>query len=120
MVQKFEIWFSPAKENRRIHLYLPNDYYRTDERYPVIYMFDGHNLYFDSDATSFCGTRTVKVGISEEGVTMLHIEDPEIRQLLLKGNTCLRLLPVFKEKRRQKEESYCSHPLNPIVQNAEF
>lgn len=51
MVQKFEIWFSPAKENRRIHLYLPNDYYRTDERYPVIYMFDGHNLYFDSDAT---------------------------------------------------------------------
>lgn len=51
MVQKFEVWFSPAGENRRIHLYLPDDYDWTGERYPVVYMFDGHNLYFDSDAT---------------------------------------------------------------------
>ena len=51
MVQKFEFWFSPAGENRRIHLYLPDDYGRTEERYPVVYMFDGHNLFFDSDAT---------------------------------------------------------------------
>lgn len=51
MIQKFEFRFSPAGENRRIHLYLPDDYGRTEERYPVVYMFDGHNLYFDSDAT---------------------------------------------------------------------
>lgn len=51
MVDKFYVYCSPAGENRRIHLYLPDDYYRTMERYPVIYMFDGHNLYFDSDAT---------------------------------------------------------------------
>ena len=51
MVQKFDFWFSPAGENRRIHLYLPEDYDWSDERYPVVYMFDGHNLYFDSDAT---------------------------------------------------------------------
>ena len=50
-VSKFSIWFSPAGENRRIHLYLPDDYGQSQERYPVIYMFDGHNLYFDSDAT---------------------------------------------------------------------
>lgn len=51
MVQKFDFWFSPAQENRRIHLYLPDDYYQSTERYPVLYMFDGHNLFFDSDAT---------------------------------------------------------------------
>lgn len=51
MVQKFEFRFSPAGEDRRIHLYLPDDYDASDERYPVLYMFDGHNLYFDADAT---------------------------------------------------------------------
>ncbi len=51
MVHKFDFWFPPAGENRRIHLYLPDDYDWTQERYPVLYMFDGHNLYFDGDAT---------------------------------------------------------------------
>lgn len=51
MVEKFDLWFPPAGENRRIHLYLPDDYYGSEERYPVVYMFDGHNLYFDRDAT---------------------------------------------------------------------
>ena len=50
-VLKFERFFSPAGENRGIHLYLPDDYYESQERYPVLYMFDGHNLFFDSDAT---------------------------------------------------------------------
>ena len=51
MIKKFDVWFSPARENRKIHLYLPDDYARTDERYATLYMFDGHNLFFDSDAT---------------------------------------------------------------------
>lgn len=51
MVTKFEVWFPPAGENRRIHMYLPDDYDQSEERYPVVYMFDGHNLYFDQDAT---------------------------------------------------------------------
>lgn len=51
MVHKFDVWFSPAGENRRIHLYLPDEYGWTQERYPVLYMFDGHNLFFDGDAT---------------------------------------------------------------------
>lgn len=51
MVIKFDRYFSPAGENRGIHLYLPDDYYGSQERYPVLYMFDGHNLFFDSDAT---------------------------------------------------------------------
>lgn len=51
MVNKFDIWCEPAGENRKIHLYLPDDYYSSDERYPVMYFFDGHNLFYDSDAT---------------------------------------------------------------------
>lgn len=55
MIEKFEVWCSPAGENRRIHLYLPDDYYVTEEHYPVLYMFDGHNLYYDGEATAIAG-----------------------------------------------------------------
>jgi predicted alpha/beta superfamily hydrolase len=35
-----------------VYLYLPESYNREPERrYPVMYMFDGHNVFFDSDAT---------------------------------------------------------------------
>ena len=39
-------------KTRRVYLYLPESYNREPERrYPVMYMFDGHNVFFDSDAT---------------------------------------------------------------------
>lgn len=34
-----------------IHLYLPDDYMNTQCEYPVLFMFDGHNLFNDEDAT---------------------------------------------------------------------
>lgn len=39
-------------KTRRAYIYLP-DYYDVDpdRRYPVMYMFDGHNVFFDTDAT---------------------------------------------------------------------
>ncbi len=37
---------------RRAYIYLPASYENEPEkRYPVMYMFDGHNVFFDSDAT---------------------------------------------------------------------
>ncbi len=37
---------------RRCYLYLPDSYEKSkDKRYPVMYMFDGHNVFFDEDAT---------------------------------------------------------------------
>ena len=37
---------------RRVYLYLPPSYEKQPgKRYPVMYMFDGHNVFFDSDAT---------------------------------------------------------------------
>ncbi len=50
MVSKFDYYFPAAAQMRRIHLYLPDDYGESTERYPVLYMFDGHNLYFNEDA----------------------------------------------------------------------
>ncbi|MGM9947246.1 alpha/beta hydrolase [Floccifex sp.] len=38
-------------EDRMIHLYLPDDYLTSNKRYPVLYMFDGQNLFSDEDAT---------------------------------------------------------------------
>ena len=37
---------------RRVYLYLPDSYEKEKgKRYPVMYMFDGHNVFFDEDAT---------------------------------------------------------------------
>ncbi len=38
-------------KERTAYVYLPVGYEETDERYPVIYMFDGHNLFSDGEAT---------------------------------------------------------------------
>ncbi len=39
-------------EERRLYIYLPESYkWRTRKRYPVLYMFDGHNVFLDCDAT---------------------------------------------------------------------
>lgn len=39
-------------EKRKAYIYLPKSYQKNpDRRYPVLYMFDGHNVFFDSDAT---------------------------------------------------------------------
>lgn len=41
-----------GEEERSVYLYLPESYaWDTQRRYPVLYMFDGHNVFFDSDAT---------------------------------------------------------------------
>ena len=37
---------------RNVYIYLPASYEKNpDRRYPVLYMFDGHNVFFDKDAT---------------------------------------------------------------------
>lgn len=48
---KKDFYYPPANANRRLHIYLPKGYYETEERYPVMYFFDGHNLFYNEDAT---------------------------------------------------------------------
>lgn len=51
MIEKFDVKITPFDLFRTIHVYLPNDYFYSCEKYPVMYMFDGHNLFYDEDAT---------------------------------------------------------------------
>ena len=43
--------FDAIESSRIIHVYLPPFYHESQESYPVMYMYDGHNLFRDEDAT---------------------------------------------------------------------
>ena len=54
MVIRFDVTIPPLTGDkvRRGYVYLPDDYNQDQgRRYPVMYMFDGHNVFFDEDAT---------------------------------------------------------------------
>ena len=54
MVKKWNVRIPQLSgtDTRRVYLYLPDLYdEEPDRRFPVMYMFDGHNVFFDSDAT---------------------------------------------------------------------
>lgn len=51
MIVKSRVFFTPTRGTRGLHVWLPDGYDESDERYLVMYMFDGHNLFYDSDAT---------------------------------------------------------------------
>ena len=54
MVIKWDVTVPPltGEKTRRGYVYLPESYDREPQkRYPVLYMFDGHNVFFDEDAT---------------------------------------------------------------------
>ena len=54
MIKKWSIRYPAVggEEERRAYVYLPTMYEADpDRRYPVLYMFDGQNVFFDEDAT---------------------------------------------------------------------
>ena len=54
MVKKWNVTIPQLSRDtpRRAYIYLPDSYETEPERrYPVMYMFDGHNVFFDEDAT---------------------------------------------------------------------
>ena len=54
MVQKWNVQIPElsGQMERCVYVYLPDSYEKqVEKRYPVMYMFDGHNVFFDSDAT---------------------------------------------------------------------
>ena len=51
-VEEFTLPIKPLSQSpRKVWVYLPNSYDTSDKYYPVLYMFDGHNLFFDELAT---------------------------------------------------------------------
>ena len=54
MVKKWNVLIPKLSgdKSRKAYIYLPDSYEKNPEkRYPVMYMFDGHNVFFDEDAT---------------------------------------------------------------------
>ena len=54
MVERFPVTVptEQGEEERLVYIYLPQSYFhKPKRRYPVLYMFDGHNVFFDADAT---------------------------------------------------------------------
>ena len=51
MIVKRDCIYSPKGKNRPLHIWLPDDYETSGKSYPVMYFFDGHNLFFNEDAT---------------------------------------------------------------------
>ena len=50
-IERIQIPTLPTKKPRRLYIYTPKGYETGDARYPVLYMFDGHNVFYDSHAT---------------------------------------------------------------------
>lgn len=54
MVKKWDVTIPKLSggKPRKAYIYLPDSYEKEPQkRYPVMYMFDGHNVFFDEDAT---------------------------------------------------------------------
>ena len=52
MIEKWGIPLPGGKKPRTVYVYLPQEAEEDpDARFPVLYMFDGHNVFFDEDAT---------------------------------------------------------------------
>ena len=51
-IEEFSLDISPLTQSpRKIWVYLPESYDHTKKKYDVLYMFDGHNVFFDQTAT---------------------------------------------------------------------
>ena len=51
MIVKRDFLYTPTGKNRPLHIWLPEEYDQSEERYPLMYFFDGHNLFLNEDAT---------------------------------------------------------------------
>ena len=53
MIKKWKVKIPElsGEMERWAYIYLPDDWQTSGKRYPVLYMFDGHNVFFDEDAT---------------------------------------------------------------------
>ncbi|MBF0843801.1 alpha/beta hydrolase, partial [Streptococcus danieliae] len=51
MIAYHQLDFPASGESRTIRVYLPDQYEHQTTAYPVMYFFDGHNLFSDQEAT---------------------------------------------------------------------
>lgn len=51
MIEWHDMWYWPQRKSCTLHVYVPDWYYDSDDRLPVMYFFDGNNLFLDAHAT---------------------------------------------------------------------
>ena len=51
MIIKRDFLYTPKGKHRPLHIWLPDSYFDSTQFYPVMYFFDGHNLFTNEDAT---------------------------------------------------------------------
>lgn len=60
MIEKLEVCMSSLNRKRTVRVYLPRNYSQEGKSYPVLYMHDGQNIFFDEEAI-----RGVSLGMEE-------------------------------------------------------
>ena len=72
-VEEFTLDISPFSQSpRKIWVYLPDSYDNTKKKYDVLYMFDGHNLFFDHYAT-YCKSWGIKDFLDQYHIDLVVI-----------------------------------------------
>lgn len=75
MIQKFNIDMKELNRTREITVYLPDDYYSSHDRYPVLYIQDGQNAFFDQ--LSFMGKSWGFLNyVKETGIKIIMVAIP--------------------------------------------
>lgn len=127
MIIKENFTYPVDGTKRMLHIYLPDDYDDSNEYYPVMYFFDGHNLFYDEDATfgkswglkTFLdqwGKKMIIVGIECSHVGQQRLSEympyPAIRkpfsQLEVLGDETLQW--IVKEIKPYIDEVYRTYP----------
>ena len=75
MIEKFNAALPRAlsRKPRTVYVYVPDEFEdEPDARYPVLYMFDGHNVFFDEDAT-YGKSWGMKEFMEESGIPMIVV-----------------------------------------------
>lgn len=82
LINTFDMYVDDLKRDKTIHVYLPPDYHRNERTYPVLYMHDGQNLFYEDlsaygniwnihstmdDLASSSGKSMIVVGIDVSG-----------------------------------------------------
>lgn len=128
MYDRFEVNITPLNRNRRVTVFLPNDYEQNEaKRYPVLYMHDGQNLFIDeecgfgtswgiSDYLNSSDIDLIVVGIdcNTEGYKRLDEYGP------WKSTTLNEVIPEITEKLGGEGQAYIDyivHELKPMIDN---
>ncbi len=96
MIERLPARIDPLNKTTWIDIYLPDDYFGSDRRYPVLYMFDGQNLFFDQQA-SFGRSWRLKdfLDHNPDKYIVVGIESDPLGQNRLHDYTPYRLTDTF-------------------------